>query len=265
MITTLILLGRVLESRATRRSGEAIRSLLELGAKEVHVLRDGTEVLVPVADLAVGDCFVVRPGEKIATDGIVGSGASAVDQSMLTGEPVPIEAGEGAVVAGATINVSGRLVVRATKVGGDTALAQIAAEELGVGLWRIRMLPASTAYSPDEGVTSGSQSISEGGKALRVACAEVRALLLGRAARMLDNGQRATTEAAMAKLHASETAMFCTWGAVQTLGGWGYSREYPVEKWMRDAKINDLFEGTGQINRLVIARRILGYTSRQLK
>ena len=126
VITTLILLGRLLESRATRRSGEAIRSLLELGAKDVHVLRDGTEVLVPVADLAVGDRFVVRPGEKIATDGIVESGASAVDQSMLTGEPVPVEVGEGAAVAGATINVSGRLIVRATKVGGDTALAQIA-------------------------------------------------------------------------------------------------------------------------------------------
>jgi P-type Cu+ transporter len=126
VITTLILLGRLLESRATRRSGEAIRSLLELGAKDVHVLRDGTEVLVPVADLAVGDRFVVRPGEKIATDGIVESGESAVDQSMLTGEPVPVEVGEGTAVAGATINVSGRLIVRVTRVGGDTALAQIA-------------------------------------------------------------------------------------------------------------------------------------------
>ncbi len=126
VITTLILLGRYLESRARRRSGEAIRALLELGAKDVHVLRGGTEVLVPVAELAVGDRFVVRPGEKIATDGIVVSGASAVDQSMLTGEPVPVEVGEGAAVAGATINTSGRLVVEATKVGGDTALAQIA-------------------------------------------------------------------------------------------------------------------------------------------
>ena len=126
MITTLILFGRYLESRARRRSGEAIRSLLELGAKDVHVLRGGTEVLVPVAELAVGDRFVVRPGEKIATDGVVVSGASAVDRSMLTGEPVPVEVGEGAAVAGATINTSGRLVVEATKVGGDTALAQIA-------------------------------------------------------------------------------------------------------------------------------------------
>ena len=126
VITTLILFGRYLESRARRRSGEAIRSLLELGAKDVHVLRGGTEVLVPVAELAVGDRFVVRPGEKIATDGVVVSGASAVDRSMLTGEPVPVEVGEGAAVAGATINTSGRLVVEATKVGGDTALAQIA-------------------------------------------------------------------------------------------------------------------------------------------
>ena len=101
-------------------------ALLELGAKDVHVLRGDTEVLVPVAELAVGDRFVVRPGEKIATDGVVVSGASAVDQSMLTGEPVPVEVGEGAAVAGATINTSGRLVVEATKVGGDTALAQIA-------------------------------------------------------------------------------------------------------------------------------------------
>jgi P-type Cu+ transporter len=126
VITTLILFGRYLESRARRRSGEAIRSLLELGAKDVRVLRAGTEVLVPVAELAVGDRFVVRPGEKIATDGVVVSGASAVDRSMLTGEPVPVEVGEGATVAGATINTSGRLVVEATKVGGDTALAQIA-------------------------------------------------------------------------------------------------------------------------------------------
>ena len=90
------------------------------------MLRDGTEVLVPVEELVVGDRFVVRPGEKIATDGVVVAGVSAVDQSMLTGEPVPVEVGEGASVAGATINTSGRLVVEATKVGADTALAQIA-------------------------------------------------------------------------------------------------------------------------------------------
>ena len=126
VITTLILLGRYLEARARRRSGEAIRALLELGAKEARVLRDGEEVLVPVDELEVGDVFVVRPGEKVATDGVVVDGFSAVDQSMLTGEPVPVEVGPGAEVAGATINASGRLVVRATKVGADTALAQIA-------------------------------------------------------------------------------------------------------------------------------------------
>jgi Cu+-exporting ATPase len=126
VITTLILVGRYLEARARRRSGEAIRALLELGAKDAHVLRDGEEILVPVNELEVGDLFVVRPGEKIATDGVVVEGCSAVDQSMLTGEPVPVEIAAGDEVAGATINASGRLVVRATKVGADTALAQIA-------------------------------------------------------------------------------------------------------------------------------------------
>ena len=126
VITALILLGRFFEARARRRSGAAIRALLELGAKEARVLREGVEQLVPVEQLRVGDLFVVRPGEKIATDGAVVDGASAVDQSMLTGEPVPVEAGPGAELAGATINASGRLVVRATRVGADTALAQIA-------------------------------------------------------------------------------------------------------------------------------------------
>ena len=126
VITALILLGRFFESHAKRRSGAAIRALLELGAKEARVLRDGQEVLLPVEQLVVGDLFVVRPGEKIATDGVVVEGASAVDQSMLTGEPVPIEVGPGAELAGATINASGRLVIRATRVGADTALAQIA-------------------------------------------------------------------------------------------------------------------------------------------
>jgi len=126
VITTLILLGRYFEARARRRSGEAIRALLELGAKDARVLRDGAEVLVPVEEVAVGDLFVVRPGEKIATDGVVVEGNSAVDQSMLTGEPVPVDVGEGSTVAGATLNASGRLVVEATKVGADTALAQIA-------------------------------------------------------------------------------------------------------------------------------------------
>ncbi len=126
VVTTLILLGRYLEARAKGRSSEAIRRLLELGAKDVRLLRDGVEVLVPVAELQVGDTFVVRPGEKIATDGVVVEGESAVDQSMLTGESMPVEVAAGAEVAGATVNTYGRLLVRATKVGADTALAQIA-------------------------------------------------------------------------------------------------------------------------------------------
>ena len=126
VITTLILLGRYLEARAKSRSSQAIRMLLELGAKEARVLRDGAEVLVPLEDVRVGDRFVVRPGEKIATDGVVEDGESAVDQSMLTGESVPVEVMPGTEVAGATLNTYGRLVVRATKVGADTALAQIA-------------------------------------------------------------------------------------------------------------------------------------------
>jgi Cu+-exporting ATPase len=126
VIATLILAGRFLEARARRRSGEAIRALLELGAKQACVLRDGAEVVVPVEELRPGDRFVVRPGEKIATDGVVEDGASAVDQSMLTGESVPAEIVPGDDVAGATINTYGRLVVRATKVGAETALAQIA-------------------------------------------------------------------------------------------------------------------------------------------
>ncbi len=125
-ITALILLGRYFEASAKRRSGAAIRALLELGAKDARVVRDGVEVLVPVDALAVGDQFVVRPGEKIATDGIVTAGSSAIDRSMLTGEPVPVEVGPGDAVAGATVNASGRLVVQATRVGAATALAQIA-------------------------------------------------------------------------------------------------------------------------------------------
>jgi Cu+-exporting ATPase len=125
--TTLILLGRYLEARAKGGSNAAIRRLLELGAKDARVLREGKEVLVPVADVRVGDQFLVRPGEKIATDGVVIEGSSAVDQSMLTGEPVPVEVARDDEVAGATMNTYGRLVVGATKVGADTALAQIAA------------------------------------------------------------------------------------------------------------------------------------------
>jgi len=124
--TTLVLLGRFLETGARRRSSAAIRALLELGAKEARVVRDGVEVLVPVEELRVGDRFVVRPGDKIATDGVVEEGASAVDQSMLTGESIPVDVRPGSEVVGATINSHGRLVVRATKVGAETALAQIA-------------------------------------------------------------------------------------------------------------------------------------------
>jgi Cu+-exporting ATPase len=126
LITALILLGRYFEARAKRRSGAAIRALLELGAKEARLLNDGEEVLVPVEQLHVKDLFVVRPGEKVATDGLVEEGVSAVDQSMFTGEPVPVEVGPGSEVAGGTVNTSGRLVVRATRVGSETALAQIA-------------------------------------------------------------------------------------------------------------------------------------------
>ena len=126
VITTLILLGRYLEARARRRSGAAIRALLEMGAKEARVLRDDGEVAVSIEDVERGDLMVIRPGEKIPTDGEVVEGESAVDQSMLTGESVPVEVGPGSEVAGATINTFGRLVVRATKVGGETALAQIA-------------------------------------------------------------------------------------------------------------------------------------------
>jgi P-type Cu+ transporter len=126
VITTLILLGRYLEARAKGRSSEAIRKLLQLGAKEARLVRDGIETLVPIGELAVGDLFVVRPGDKVATDGVVIEGESAVDRSMLTGESVPVEVAGGSEVAGATLNTYGRLVVRATKVGADTALAQIA-------------------------------------------------------------------------------------------------------------------------------------------
>ncbi|WP_183098412.1 heavy metal translocating P-type ATPase [Nocardioides pelophilus] len=125
-VTTFIIAGRYFEARAKRQSGAALRALLDMGAKDVAVLRDGAEVRVPVTQLAVGDRFLVRPGEKIATDGVVEDGTSAVDASMLTGEPVPVEVGPGDVVVGATVNAGGRLVVRATRVGADTQLAQMA-------------------------------------------------------------------------------------------------------------------------------------------
>ncbi len=125
-VTTFLCVGRYLEARATCRSGEALRSLLALGAKDVTVLRDGVEQRIAVDHLEVGDRFVVRPGETVATDGVVDDGASAIDASLLTGESVPTEIGPGDAVTGATINVGGRLVVTATRVGGETALARIA-------------------------------------------------------------------------------------------------------------------------------------------
>lgn len=125
-VTVFILLGRYLEARAKRQSGAALRALLEMGAKDVAVIRDGAEVRVPVDELTAGDQFVARPGEKIATDGVVVEGASAVDASMLTGEPVPVEVGPGDLVVGATVNAGGRLLIRATRVGADTQLAQMA-------------------------------------------------------------------------------------------------------------------------------------------
>jgi P-type Cu+ transporter len=128
VVTTFILAGRYFEARAKRRAGAALKALLELGAKEVAVIdADGNERRIPIEQLQVGDRFIVRPGEKVATDGVVDAGASAVDMSMLTGESVPVEVQPGDEVVGATVNAGGRLVVRATKVGADTALAQIAA------------------------------------------------------------------------------------------------------------------------------------------
>ncbi len=126
VVTTFLLAGRYLEARAKRRAGAALHALLELGAKDVAVLRDGVERRIPVGELRVGDEFVVRPGEKIATDGQITEGSSAVDASMLTGESVPVEVGPGDAVSGATVNAGGRLIVRATRIGGETQLAQMA-------------------------------------------------------------------------------------------------------------------------------------------
>ncbi|MFI8456007.1 heavy metal translocating P-type ATPase [Kitasatospora sp. NPDC085464] len=125
-VTAFILAGRYFEARSKRTAGAALKALLELGAKDVTVLRGGAEVRIPIAELAVGDRFVVRPGEKIATDGLVVEGASAVDASMLTGESVPVEVGVGDSVTGATVNAGGRLVVEATRVGADTQLSRMA-------------------------------------------------------------------------------------------------------------------------------------------
>ncbi|WP_274560835.1 heavy metal translocating P-type ATPase [Streptomyces spiramyceticus] len=127
VLTAFLLAGRFFEARAKRRAGDAIRALMHLGAKDVAVLRNGSEVRIPVEELAVGDLFVVRPGEKIATDGEVTDGASAIDESLLTGESVPVEVEPGSQVTGATVNSHGRLTVRATRIGADTKLAQIAA------------------------------------------------------------------------------------------------------------------------------------------
>jgi len=141
-VTVLVLLGRYLEARAKRRSGAALRALASLGAKDAAVLRNGREIRVPAERLVVGDLFVVRPGEKIAADGIVESGSSAVDTSMLTGEPVPAEVTVGDAVTGGCVNASGRLVVRATRVGAGTQLAQITrlVEEAQNGKARVQRL-----------------------------------------------------------------------------------------------------------------------------
>ncbi|MGX1885584.1 heavy metal translocating P-type ATPase [Streptomyces sp. NPDC055287] len=125
-VTAFILAGRYFEARSKRKAGAALKALLELGAKEVTVLRDGGEHLTATADLRVGDRFLVRPGEKIATDGTVVEGTSAVDAALLTGESVPVEVAPGDTVTGATLNAGGRLVVEATRVGADTQLARMA-------------------------------------------------------------------------------------------------------------------------------------------
>ncbi|RZB14683.1 copper-translocating P-type ATPase [Streptomyces sp. F001] len=141
-VTAFILLGRYLEVRSKRRAGAALRALMELGAKDVAVLRHGREIRIPVTDLAVGDRFVVRPGEKIATDGTVVEGASAVDASMLTGESVPVDVTAGDAVTGATVNAGGRIVVEATRVGADTQLARMArlVEEAQTGKAQVQRL-----------------------------------------------------------------------------------------------------------------------------
>ncbi|TMR11318.1 copper-translocating P-type ATPase [Nonomuraea turkmeniaca] len=141
-VTAFILAGRYFEARSKRRAGAALRALLELGAKDVAVLRDGAETRIPSDQLNVGDRFVVRPGEKIATDGLIEDGTSAVDASMLTGESVPVEVGVGDAVTGATVNAGGRLIVRATRVGADTQLAQMArlVEEAQTGKAQVQRL-----------------------------------------------------------------------------------------------------------------------------
>jgi Cu+-exporting ATPase len=142
LVTVFILLGRYLEVRAKRQSGEALRALLELGAKDAVILREGTEQRVPVAQLVPGDVVVVRPGEKIPADGLVTEGMSAVDESMLTGESVPVEVAPGSRVVGATVNTGGRLLVQITRVGADTELARMArlVEEAQTGKAQVQRL-----------------------------------------------------------------------------------------------------------------------------
>ncbi|ONI75355.1 hypothetical protein ALI144C_40415 [Actinosynnema sp. ALI-1.44] len=151
-VTTFLLAGRYFEAKAKRAAGDAMRKLSMLGAKDVTVLKDGVERLVPVAALRAGDAFVVRPGEKIATDGVVESGFSDVDTSMVTGEPVPLSAEAGTAVVGGTISLSGRLVVRATKVGASTQLAQMAklVEQAQTGKANVQRLAdrASSVFVP---------------------------------------------------------------------------------------------------------------------
>jgi Cu+-exporting ATPase len=147
VVTTFLLVGRGLEAVARRRSGSALRALLELGAKEVSVLRVGVEIRVPVGELAVGESFVVRPGERIATDGLVVTGTSAVDAATVTGESVPVEVGPGERVTGGTVNVGGRLVVRAERIGADTQLARMAAlvQQAQAGKARVQRLADTVA------------------------------------------------------------------------------------------------------------------------
>ena len=142
LVTVFILLGRYLEVRAKRQSGEALRALLELGAKDAVVLRTGVEQRIPVGQLVPGDRVVVRPGEKIPADGLVAEGVSAVDESMLTGESVPVEVGPGSRVVGATVNTGGRLLVEITRVGADTELARMArlVEEAQTGKAQVQRL-----------------------------------------------------------------------------------------------------------------------------
>ncbi|MEO6826029.1 MAG: heavy metal translocating P-type ATPase [Microbacteriaceae bacterium] len=141
-VTVFILFGRYIEARAKKQSGAALRALLELGAKDATILRAGVESRVPVGSLIPGDMFVVRPGEKIATDGLVGEGTSAVDRSMLTGESIPVEVGPGSRVVGSTVNVGGRLVVEVTRVGADTELARLGrlVEEAQTGKAQVQRL-----------------------------------------------------------------------------------------------------------------------------